>query len=808
MRMLVLAVLFLAQRPSSLPFQAGTITGRLLNADGSPASKVRVSAMAIPETRNGGTDAPALITLTETDTTGRYRLADVPIGRYYIVAGFVDSPTYYPKGTGPAGATPVSVTARAVTANIDFQIEKPSTGLSVSGRVIIESTAPFFGNVQVMLNGAPGGSYTNQNVPAKLDGSFEFVRLRPGTYTLSVTPAAFFQPRTLVVGEKDVTGLELRIPWTGEVRGKAVVEGGDPVPTFTVSFTGGIRPATSYQSNQAFQATLTEGFYGVSTSGIPSGFYVKSITAGATNLLTDPLRVSPAGLPPEILVTLGVSTPSPWVRLSGRITSSQPSTTSTLTLNGPIGSLQASVSADGSFEFPKVLPGLYTAYTNPAPIAAQPITIVVPNRDLTGVVLALPKTKEITGRISVEDGGPLPRPMLMMTFTEDKATTANPAVAPPSLAQLLVTSANVRSGQTAVNLNIQQDGTFKAFMPEGQYQLTANISSGTAPPYVLKTFTYGTTDLTKNPLKVTSSDSGEIRMTFAPTSQGTWAKVSGRVVGLNSLATPVPASVAMNNPSFLAPLTTPVRADGTFEFLKVYSGTYQARLIGTVANVGVSNLDVNVAGSDITNLEFVVPRQKEILGRITLEGRGPMPQFNIQLIPVPSNSGVYNTGPVTILNVTPSSSDGVFKLTLSEGERHVGRPTGLPPGYALKSLIYGSTDLAKAPFKISATDTAELRITISTPDQPPVKLSGKVSGLDPSMFARGPINVSLNAPGYAVALTTQVSPDGSFEFPAVFPGNYTARLAGSVANGNLAAANVTVAGSDVTGVEIVLPRQR
>jgi hypothetical protein len=150
----------------------------------------------------------------------------------------------------------------------------------------------------------------------------------------------------------------------------------------------------------------------------------------------------------------------------------------------------------------------------------------------------------------------------------------------------------------------------------------------------------------------------------------------------------------------------------------------------------------------------------------------------------------------------------VFKLRLSEGERHVGRPTGLPPGYALKSVIYGSTDLAKAPFKISPTDTAELRITISTPDQPPVKVSGKVSGLDPSMFVRGPIHVSLSAPGYAMALTTQVSPNGSFEFPAVFPGNYTARLAGSVANGNLAAASVTVAGSDVTGVEIALPRQR
>src|SRR5215510_8835388 len=127
MRMLLLAVLLFSQRPSPLPVQTGIVTGRLLNADGSPAVKIRVSAMALPDSRNGN-DAPALITLTETDNTGGYRLADVPVGRYYIVAGFVDSPTYYPRGTGPAGATAVAVTARTTTANIDFQLERPSSG--------------------------------------------------------------------------------------------------------------------------------------------------------------------------------------------------------------------------------------------------------------------------------------------------------------------------------------------------------------------------------------------------------------------------------------------------------------------------------------------------------------------------------------------------------------------------------------------------------------------------------------------------------------------------------------------------------
>jgi hypothetical protein len=138
----LLAVLFFTQRPTSPPLQTGTVTGRLLNPDGSPATKIRVSAMSIPASRNVVDDTPTLMTLTETDNSGRYRLTDVPVGRYYIVAGFVDSPTYYPQGTGPGGATPVNVTSSATVALNDFRIERPSTGITVSGRVINESS-PF-----------------------------------------------------------------------------------------------------------------------------------------------------------------------------------------------------------------------------------------------------------------------------------------------------------------------------------------------------------------------------------------------------------------------------------------------------------------------------------------------------------------------------------------------------------------------------------------------------------------------------------------------------------------------------------------
>src|SRR4030095_2168026 len=220
------------QRPITPALQVGTVTGRLLNEDGSPAAKVRVSAMSIPDNKN---EAPTLMTLAETDSNGRYRLTDVPVGRYYIVAGFVDSPTYYPRGTGTAGASAVNVTASGTVANIDFQIEKSSIGLTVGGRVIRDGGQS--GTLQVTLNGNSNGGYENFNATMKLDGSFEFPRVRPGTYNLSVS-AQFVQPRTVVVADKDVTGLELRIPWTGDVSGRVVVDGGDPAPMVQVSFMG------------------------------------------------------------------------------------------------------------------------------------------------------------------------------------------------------------------------------------------------------------------------------------------------------------------------------------------------------------------------------------------------------------------------------------------------------------------------------------------------------------------------------------------------------------------------------------------
>src|SRR6188768_2729014 len=73
-----------AQNPAAINAQYGSISGKLLALDGTPAVNVRVSAMvADTATQENGT---ALFNITQTDALGNYRLENVRPGRYYITA--------------------------------------------------------------------------------------------------------------------------------------------------------------------------------------------------------------------------------------------------------------------------------------------------------------------------------------------------------------------------------------------------------------------------------------------------------------------------------------------------------------------------------------------------------------------------------------------------------------------------------------------------------------------------------------------------------------------------------------------------
>ena len=92
---LFLLMLVFGQGIPVLPNESGTITGVLRNAAGMPAAGVRVGAVQQPESVSDLAGATAMVSIAETDETGRYRLENVPPGRYYIAAGRVDFPSFF-----------------------------------------------------------------------------------------------------------------------------------------------------------------------------------------------------------------------------------------------------------------------------------------------------------------------------------------------------------------------------------------------------------------------------------------------------------------------------------------------------------------------------------------------------------------------------------------------------------------------------------------------------------------------------------------------------------------------------------------
>src|SRR6185295_16061792 len=202
---LFLAVAICAHQSPRPVSQGGSITGRLLGRDGTPSAGVRVSAVPVEVAAPAG--STTLMTITQTDSAGRYRLENVPPGRYFISAGPLDLPSYFPGVSTQTGATVITVAALAEIAGIDFQMTVlSSSGLRLAGRVIIRDSlnpsasfanvnAGTLGNmpsnsllvpVTLRLAGNSGGTRTNLSANVAADGTFEFRNVPPGSFQFTM----------------------------------------------------------------------------------------------------------------------------------------------------------------------------------------------------------------------------------------------------------------------------------------------------------------------------------------------------------------------------------------------------------------------------------------------------------------------------------------------------------------------------------------------------------------------------------------------------------------------------------------------
>jgi len=190
----------------------GVVAGRLRTPDGGPAAGVRVAMMAL-----SGTNDPApgvLDGIASTDAAGNFRMENIAPGRYYIVAGLVDSPTYFPGVATATDATVITVTSTTPVTGMDFPVLRSSTPFKVSGQVTgLPAMVPGVRPISLIPRPTPGARGARPIMPVqstvKSDGTFVFPEVRPGTYNVSLAGLVLAQPVLVTVTDRDVASLDL-----------------------------------------------------------------------------------------------------------------------------------------------------------------------------------------------------------------------------------------------------------------------------------------------------------------------------------------------------------------------------------------------------------------------------------------------------------------------------------------------------------------------------------------------------------------------------------------------------------------------
>jgi hypothetical protein len=493
-------------------------------------------------------------------------------------------------------------------------------------------------------------------------------------------------PMTIIVSDKDVSDVHVVIPISVDVAGSVSVEQNGPRPQFRLAFTRvdvtGANPINT-AGTPAFTVTLAAGEYKLTATGLPTGYSLKSATIGTVDAANQTFKIAP-GSPTSLAITLGVSSPPPWVKVSGHVIGGN-ATNVSLSGTALAETLNAPVGRDGQFEFPMVLPGTYTARSVPTVVLAPTTSITVGTTNVANVEVRIPVTKEISGKITVRGNVPVPRVIF---------TLANGG-GPININQGVVSNA---TGSVNVPTNVGTDGVFRVTLPEGERAISIQPSS-LPSGYSVDSFTYGTTDLLKNPMRVALTDTAEIAIAVDATTVKPH-NVSGKVTGL---LTTQGVRVVLQGGNLGTGVESPVSPDGSFAFTDILPGNYSARL-SLSGHVVVGS--VNVGNNDVTNIVINYPRLFSIGAHVLVEGDAA-DSMNVPPITLVATS---TTG--SVASSSPASGPPTpLVLTLPDGE-HRFSVRNVPAGYTLKSMQYGTIDLQKAPLKIDGPITWEIVVRL------------------------------------------------------------------------------------------------
>jgi hypothetical protein len=310
-------VLLLLASVATQQVRTGVVSGTVQALDGAAAAGVRVAVVA-------AADQSGIETSVIADENGRYRIEGIPPGRYWIIAGALLSPTYYPGKATPEEALLVTITALSPVENVDFRM------LTLNGRITgkvtnLPNPAPpaLRGSLKASLRAVDSTDGPVRRVqppiqtPLRADGTFEFRGIASGEYTLTLVPGAGNVSVRVTVGTRDINNLIFRAPMY--LTGSVEMDDGTALPAsyryqgniltgmgLYVKASGSEPPLrAAIWADGSFHHDLPRGDdFTVSVEGLPFGVYIKSMTVGQRDLMTSSLPRGDGSVPSPMKIVL------------------------------------------------------------------------------------------------------------------------------------------------------------------------------------------------------------------------------------------------------------------------------------------------------------------------------------------------------------------------------------------------------------------------------------------------------------------------------------------------------------------------
>jgi hypothetical protein len=181
-------------------------------------------------------------------------------------------------------------------------------GYKVSGRVTGLLTTQ--GARVVLVGGTLGPGV---EAPIDSDGAFTFSGIAAGSYTARLSLSGIQTGKSITVENADLTGVTIAFPRRFAVAWHTIVEGDTALsnPPYLVLQSKVKGSLTAFSSGGVGPAilTLAAGDHNIALQAVPSGYQLKSITYGTTDLQKEPLRIDGPVLW-EIIVRLARVAPS------------------------------------------------------------------------------------------------------------------------------------------------------------------------------------------------------------------------------------------------------------------------------------------------------------------------------------------------------------------------------------------------------------------------------------------------------------------------------------------------------------------